>query len=310
MTDETPKPTDAPGPPAEAQPQPATVSLEKPADAASRLSALEAEVQAELKANPAARWTPPPEPAPAIPPGPLPLIPGESAKYKLPDMHPEGRKFVGLAVLAVMIAGFVLDQQWLAWILVGLTIWVAAFFRDPVRVTPLGEGLIVSPADGLISLIKQVEPPRQLLGEGGLENAPVMRITVFMNVFDVHVNRAPIPGRITRIVYVPGKFLNADLDKASEENERQYFVMEDASGQRVAFTQIAGLVARRIVKWVDVGTMLKVGERFGLIRFGSRVDVFLPAGYVPAVSVGQRAIAGETILAVKGTPPMSGALAQ
>jgi phosphatidylserine decarboxylase len=187
---------------------------------------------------------------------------------------------------------------------------VAAFFRDPVRVTPIGENLIVSPADGLVSLITNVEVPRQLLGEGGLGEGLVTRVTVFMNVFDVHVNRAPIAGRLTRIVYVPGKFLNADLDKASEENERQYFVMADASGVRVAFTQIAGLVARRIMKWVDVGQALKVGERFGLIRFGSRVDVFLPAGYVPAVAVGQRAIAGETVLAVKGAPLMQSAQAQ
>jgi phosphatidylserine decarboxylase len=177
-------------------------------------------------------------------------------------------------------------------------------------VTPVGDNLIVSPADGLISLITNVDVPRQLLGDGGLSEGQVMRISVFMNVFDVHVNRAPIAGRMTRIVYVPGKFLNADLDKASDENERQYFVMEDASGVRVGFTQIAGLVARRIMKWVDVGQMLKVGERFGLIRFGSRVDVFLPAGYVPAVAVGQRAIAGETVLAVKGTPLMQGAQAQ
>ena len=237
-------------------------------------------------------------------------MPGESAKYRLPDMHPEGRKFLGIALAAVLFSGLVLEWTALSFVLLGIAIWVAAFFRDPVRVTPIGENLIVSPADGLVSLITNVEVPRQLLGEGGLGEGLVTRVTVFMNVFDVHVNRAPIAGRLTRIVYVPGKFLNADLDKASEENERQYFVMEDASGVRVAFTQIAGLVARRIMKWVDVGQALKVGERFGLIRFGSRVDVFLPAGYVPAVAVGQRAIAGETVLAVKGAPLMQSAQAQ
>jgi phosphatidylserine decarboxylase len=247
---------------------------------------------------------------PEVPAGPLPLVPGESAKYRLPDMHPEGRKFLGIALAAVLFSGLVLEWTALSFVLLGIAIWVAAFFRDPVRVTPIGENLIVSPADGLVSLITNVQVPRQLLGEGGLSDGLVTRVTVFMNVFDVHVNRAPIAGRLTRIVYVPGKFLNADLDKASEENERQYFVMEDASGVRVAFTQIAGLVARRIMKWVDVGQALKVGERFGLIRFGSRVDVFLPAGYVPAVAVGQRAIAGETVLAVKGAPLMQSAQAQ
>ena len=261
-------------------------------------------------AEPVILAQPEPPPAPLPPAGPLPLVPGESAKYRLPDMHPEGRKFVGLALVAVLVSGLWLQWTALSFLLLGLTIWIAAFFRDPVRVTPLGEGLIVSPADGLISLITNVEVPRQLLGEGGLEPGQMTRISVFMNVFDVHVNRAPIPGRMTRIVYVPGKFLNADLDKASEENERQYFVMEDAAGVRVGFTQIAGLVARRIMKWVDVGQTLKVGERFGLIRFGSRVDVFLPAGYVPAVAVGQRAVAGETILAVRGTPALTGASAQ
>lgn len=259
---------------------------------------------------PATAFPPSPPLPPEPPAGPLPLVPGESAKYRLPDMHPEGRKFVGLALIAVLVSGLWLQWTALSFLLLGLTIWIAAFFRDPVRVTPLGEGLIVSPADGLISLITNVEVPRQLLGDGGLEPGQMTRISVFMNVFDVHVNRAPIAGRMTRIVYVPGKFLNADLDKASDENERQYFVMEDGSGVRVGFTQIAGLVARRIMKWVDVGQMMKVGERFGLIRFGSRVDVFLPVGYVPAVAVGQRAIAGETVLAIKGKAAFDGAQAQ
>ena len=273
---------------------------------------LEAELKA-LAVNPSPEPRLPatqPPPPPEVPAGPLPLVPGESAKYRLPDMHPEGRKFLGLALVAVLFTGLVLEWTAVSFVLLGIAIWVAAFFRDPVRVTPLGDNLIVSPADGLISLITNVDVPRQLEGEGGLGDGLVTRVTVFMNVFDVHVNRAPIAGRLTRIVYVPGKFLNADLDKASEENERQYFVIEDASGMRVAFTQIAGLVARRIMKWVDVGQTLKVGERFGLIRFGSRVDVFLPAGYVPAVAVGQRAIAGETVLAVKGAPLMQGAQAQ
>ena len=241
---------------------------------------------------------------------PLPLIPGESAKYRIPAMHPEGRKFVGIAAAAVLVTGFVFEWTTIAWLLTGLTLWIAAFFRDPVRVTPSDPGLIVSPADGLISLITSVVPPRQLGGEGGLGVDPVTRISVFMNVFDVHVNRSPIAGALTRVVYVPGKFLNADLDKASEDNERQYFIVEDAAGVRVAFTQIAGLVARRIMRFVDEGVRLGVGERIGLIRFGSRVDVFLPAGYVPAVIVGQRAISGETVLARLGSSPIAGGTSQ
>jgi phosphatidylserine decarboxylase len=235
-----------------------------------------------------------------VPDRPLPVVPGESAKYRLPSMHPEGRKFVGIAAAAVLVTGFIFNLDALAWLLAGLTLWIIAFFRDPVRVTPDGPGLIVSPADGLISLIVNVDPPRQLAGEGGIPEGPCTRISVFMNVFDVHVNRAPIAGTCTRIVYVPGKFLNADLDKASDDNERQYFIFEDGAGTRVAITQIAGLVARRIMKFIEPGATVSAGERVGLIRFGSRVDVFLPAGYVPAVIVGQRAIAGETVLARLG----------
>jgi phosphatidylserine decarboxylase len=245
-----------------------------------------------------------------VPDRPLAIIPGESARYKLPSMHPEGRKFVGIAAIAVLVTGFILEWTTLAWLLTGLTVWIAAFFRDPIRVTPTDPGLIVSPADGLISLITSVEPPRQLAGDSGLSAERYTRISVFMNVFDVHVNRSPIAGTLTRVVYVPGKFLNADLDKASEDNERQYFIVESSDGTRVAFTQIAGLVARRIMRFVDEGTRLAVGERVGLIRFGSRVDVFLPPGYVPAVIVGQRAIAGETILARAGAPTLLGGLAQ
>ena len=244
-----------------------------------------------------------------VPERPLPIIPGESARYKLPSMHPEGRKFVGIAAATVLVTGFIFHWDVVAWLLAGLTLWVAAFFRDPIRVTPADPGLIVSPADGLISLITSVDPPRQIAGDGGLTER-CTRISVFMNVFDVHVNRSPIAGTLTRVVYVPGKFLNADLDKASDDNERQYFIVEAADGTRVAFTQIAGLVARRIMRFVEEGTRLAVGERVGLIRFGSRVDVYLPAGYVPAVIVGQRAIAGETILARMGGPPLLGGIAQ
>ena len=248
--------------------------------------------------------TPTPEGKPPVAVSPLPLVPGESARYKFPSLHPEGRKFVGIAAAAVLLAGPVLGLTTIAWLLAGLTIWVAAFFRDPVRVTPVSPDLIVSPADGLVSLIVNCQPPRQLAGPGGLGDGPVTRISVFMSVFDVHVNRAPVAGKLTRVVYVPGKFLNADLDKASDENERQYFIVETAAGEKVAFTQIAGLVARRILRFVEEGARLKVGDRIGLIRFGSRVDVYLPAGFVPEVLIGQRAVAGETVLARRRTGEM------
>lgn len=235
-----------------------------------------------------------------VPDRPLAVVPGESARYRLPAMHPEGRMFAGIAGVLAITAGFVLDWTSVGWLLAGLTLWIVAFFRDPVRVTVSDDSVITSPADGLISLITTVEPPRQLAGDDGLPPGPVTRISVFMSVFDVHVNRAPIAGTVRRIVYVPGKFLNADLDKASEHNERQYFLVEGADGTRVGFTQIAGLVARRIVRFIEPGARVAAGERVGLIRFGSRVDVFLPPGYGPDVIVGQRAIAGETVLARRG----------
>ena len=232
------------------------------------------------------------------------LAPVATAKYQFPAIHPEGRKFVGAAVVLTLVVAFVLDWETLGWLLAGVSIWVAAFFRDPERVTPAGDDLIVAPADGMICAIAVGAPPRQLLGEGGLDPEPVQRVSIFMNVFDVHINRSPLAGIVRRIVYVPGKFVNADLDKASEDNERQYFVIESAAGVRVGFTQIAGLVARRIVRFVEVGTRLQAGERFGLIRFGSRVDVYLPAGYSCQLLAGQRTIAGETVIARRGVPPI------
>jgi len=222
-----------------------------------------------------------------------------SAQWRWPAVHPEGRKFVVISagVTAVL---FLLHWNILAWPLVGVTAWVAAFFRDPIRSVPLGQGLIVSPADGLVTMIQQVEPPFELGGDGGLPPGPCMRVSIFMSVFDVHINRAPISGTIARVVYIAGKFLNASLDKASEENERQHFLMVGPDGTMVGFTQIAGLVARRIVPFVKTGDAVTVGTRIGLIRFGSRVDVYLPAGAAPRVTLGQRAIAGETILARLG----------
>jgi phosphatidylserine decarboxylase len=220
-----------------------------------------------------------------------------NVRYRMPSVHPEGRKFVVIAAVIALVFFWLIDWDWLGWISVAITLWVAAFFRDPIRTTPKGEGLIIAPADGMVTMIAAVPPPRELTGEDGLGDDPVTRISIFMSVFDVHINRAPIAGEIKRVVYIAGKFLNADLDKASEDNERQHFLVEGADGSRVGFTQIAGLVARRIVPWVKAGDHVAAGQRVGLIRFGSRVDVYLPAGTSSQVLLGQRTIAGETIVA-------------
>ncbi len=233
----------------------------------------------------------------------LPVAPA-TAKYHLPPVHPEGRKFIAISAGITLLLGFALHWEVAGWLMAGITLWVAAFFRDPERVTPVGDGLIVSPADGMVCMIADVEPPRQLTGAGGLDPVAVKRVSVFMNVFDVHINRSPIAGIVRRVVYVPGKFLNADLDKASDDNERQYYIVEGAGGVRVALTQIAGLVARRIMRFASEGDSVVAGERIGLIRFGSRVDVYLPAGYACQVLPGQRCVAGETVLARYGTSPL------
>jgi len=231
-----------------------------------------------------------------------------TAGFTWPAIHPEGRKFGAIAA-AVCLVGAFLGGSLLGWPLAVLTLGVLAFFRDPERVTPRDDSMIVAPADGLVTLICTVPPPREMTADDGsgqpaLADVPVTRISIFMSVFDVHVNRTPIGGTIRRVVYIPGKFLNADLDKASEENERQHFVVERGDGVRVGFTQIAGLVARRIVPFVKAGDIVAGGQRVGLIRFGSRVDVYLPAGTEPRVLIGQRIVAGETVLAVLGQTPL------
>jgi phosphatidylserine decarboxylase len=222
-----------------------------------------------------------------------------NVKWRFPSVHPEGRKFaVGAA--AVTLFAFLMHLQFLAWLLVGVTIWIATFFRDPIRTTPRNERMIIAPADGLITMITKVPPPPELRGPDGLSDPEYTRISIFMSVFDVHINRAPIGGRVKRMAYVPGKFVNADLDKASEDNERQHLLIEGSDGLRIGFTQIAGLVARRILAFVREGDVVEAGQRIGLIRFGSRVDVYLPAGTAPRVLLGQRSIAGETILGIVG----------
>ena len=206
-------------------------------------------------------------------------------------MHPEGRKFV--AILAAITVVLFLFWPVLGWIGVGLTVWCYYFFRDPVRVTPTRDGLIVSPADGIVSLIEMAVPPVEL----GMPDMALTRVSVFMSVFNCHVNRAPIAGQVAAIAYRPGKFFNASLDKASADNERNSLCIDMADGRQLAVVQIAGLVARRIVCFSNQGDTLRTGERFGLIRFGSRLDVYLPSGVEPMVDIGQTMVAGETVLA-------------
>ena len=228
--------------------------------------------------------------------------------WNWPAIHPEGRKF-GLLVGAASAFCALMAWETLAWPLALLTLGVLAFFRDPRRITPQGDKFIVAPADGLVTLIQEVAPPRELSLDDGsgsplLGSEPVTRISIFMSVFDVHINRAPVGGTVRRVVYIPGKFLNADLDKASEENERQHVLIDRGDGVAIGFTQIAGLVARRIVPFVKPGDILAAGQRVGLIRFGSRVDVYLPAGTQPKVLMGQKTVAGETVLAEIGQSPL------
>ena len=218
----------------------------------------------------------------------------DTIRNTLVPIHKEGYIFIAAFFVASLVLGWIAAP--LFWIGMVLTAWCAYFFRDPERVTPQDDDLIISPADGTVSAIQTVVPPLEL--ELGKE--PMVRVSVFMNVFNCHVNRSPVRGRIVNVAYRPGLFLNADLDKASEDNERNGLVIETAHG-RVGVVQIAGMVARRIVCWVKPNEPVDAGERFGLIRFGSRLDIFLPEGFAPRVSVGQTAIAGETVLAEFGS---------
>ena len=227
-----------------------------------------------------------------------------SAGWHWPAIHPEARKFAGAVAVATVIS-VVAGWHWLSWPLGILVFCILAFFRDPLRVTPRGERLIIAPADGLVTLIQKVAPPRELTIDDGsgapaLGSTPITRISIFMSVFDVHINRAPIGGTVRRVVYIPDRFMNADLDKASEENERQHILIDRGNGVQIGITQIAGLIARRIIPFVKPGDIIACGQRVGLIRFGSRVDVYLPENTEPLVLLGQKIIAGETILAEIG----------
>jgi phosphatidylserine decarboxylase len=216
-----------------------------------------------------------------------------SIRSQFAPIHPAGYPFIGGFALASLVLFIVWSP--LGWIGTVLTAWCAYFFRDPARVTPIAAGLVVSPADGRVSLVVNAIPPPEL----ALGATPLPRVSIFMSVFDCHVNRCPVSGRIERIAYTPGKFLNADLDKASEDNERNALVVAAQAG-RVGVVQIAGLIARRILCWTKEGQAMVAGERIGMIRFGSRVDVYLPAGTVPLVSEGQTSLAGETVIAELG----------
>ncbi|KFC63851.1 Phosphatidylserine decarboxylase proenzyme [Bosea sp. LC85] len=214
----------------------------------------------------------------------------DSVRKVIVPIHKEGYVFIAIALVATIV----LANLWspFGWLGAIITIWVCYFFRDPIRITPQREGLVISPADGRVSQVASALPPPEL----NLPAEPMTRISIFMNVFDCHVNRAPVSGRITKMAYTPGLFLNAELDKASEDNERNALAIETPAGT-VGIVQIAGLIARRIVPFVKEGDAIAAGERFGLIRFGSRVDVYLPTSVIPLVGEGQTAIAGETVLA-------------
>ena len=220
----------------------------------------------------------------------------DSIRSQFVPIHRDGYMFIGIFALASLIL-FVIWSP-LGWLGTLATAWCAFFFRDPPRVTPVGDRLLVAPADGKVSLVTNAIPPRELASSLG--ERPVPRVSIFMSVFDCHVNRSPASGRIERMVYTPGKFINADLDKASEDNERNSLVIA-CGGERIGVVQIAGLIARRIVPFVREGNVISAGERIGLIRFGSRLDVYLPEGVRPLVAEGQTAIAGETVIADLGT---------
>lgn len=218
----------------------------------------------------------------------------KTIRQTLVPIHKQGYPFIAIFFVMSLLLGLLWEPlMWLGFV---LTAWCAYFFRDPQRLTPLDDDLVISPADGRVSSITKVTPPEEL----GLGSEPMLRISVFMNVFNCHVNRAPMRGRVARIAYRKGQFVNAELDKASHDNERNGLVIDTANGE-IGVVQIAGLVARRIVCWTSHGASLQAGERFGLIRFGSRLDVFLPAGAQARVSLGQTAIAGETVLAEFGS---------
>ncbi len=209
----------------------------------------------------------------------------------IPPMHPEGRRFVLIFAAVTLVLFFLWDP--LGWLGVIATIWCGWFFRDPERVTPDRPGLVIAPADGIVNLITEAVPPAEL----SLGDKPLTRVSIFMNVFNCHIVRAPVDGAVIRTSYKPGRFYNASLEKASEENERYSILVRTGGSHEYGVVLVAGLVARRILPFVKQGAHLEPGDRIGLIRFGSRVDVYLPEGLDPLVMVGQTSVAGETVIA-------------
>jgi phosphatidylserine decarboxylase len=214
-----------------------------------------------------------------------------SALDLLVPIHRDGHKFIAIAAAIALLLFFIWPS--LAWLAVLTALWIAYFFRDPDRVTPVRPGLVLAPADGKVIDVQEVSPPREL----GLGEPPRTRVAIHLSLFDVHINRSPIAGRVARSVYVPGAFNSLTMDKAGEDNERRALMIADDSGREIAVVQIAGVISRRIVTFAGEGDALVAGQRFGLIRFGSRVDLYLPEGTAALVAAGQRMIAGETVIA-------------
>lgn len=233
-----------------------------------------------------------------------------SLRWRLPSVHPDGRKFMVASAALMLVSFWIFGWTTLGWLTLGLTIWIGVFFRDPVRTTPVGKGLIISPSDGTVTMIASCPPPRELVGADALAGDPVVRVSIYLSLFDPHVIRAPIEGQVKRLAYVAGKLVNPELDKASEDNERQHMLIEGTDGTRIGFTQIAGVIGRRIVSWVEQGDAVLAGQRVGMIRFGSRVDVYLPAETSSQILLGQRVVAGETVLARLGVSEVIEGVAQ
>jgi phosphatidylserine decarboxylase len=233
-----------------------------------------------------------------------------SVPWRLPPIHPDGRKFMVASIAIMLVFFWIFDWDTLGWLMAAVTVWIAVFFRDPVRTTPVGPGLIVAPADGMVTMIATMPPPRELVGPDGLSGDPVVRVTIYISLFDSHIIRTPAQGTVRRVVYIAGKLVNPELDKASEDNERQHMLVESADGTRIAFTQIAGFVGRRIVCWVREGETIAPGQRVGVIRFGSRTDIYLPTGTASQVLLGQSTVAGETVIGRLGVSDLIEGVAQ
>lgn len=233
-----------------------------------------------------------------------------SISWRPPPVHPDGRKFIVAALAVALFFWWIVDWDTVGWFAAAIAVWIGVFFRDPVRTTPAGKGLVIAPADGTIAAIATVPPPRELAGPDGLSGDPVVRVSIHISPFDCHIIRTPIEGTVRRLSYFAGKFVNADLDKGSQDHERQHMLVEAVDGTRVGFTQIAGVIGRRIVPWVREGERVVPGQRVGIIRFGSRTDIYLPARTGSQVLLGQRTVAGETVIARLGVSELIEGVAQ